>query len=264
MADLDAQAPNAAAPVRGVVLADFNRPECYLAARRVDALSGAGVAIDWRAVEHERSLHVAARRPSAAERDALADRVAQVERLLLPGETLPMQMPAYLPRTEGAVSAYAEMYGSPVAGEVRRLLFDMYWCRGQDIGSPEVLRRSLAGPVLRSGVAALPMAVSGYAVSVDRGPITTAAWRRIRDWRGQWRDLGSPPPPVLIVDGDPLVGLDAVRRLGELIGDSISPAELAVLDPARYPAARRPPPGWASQIGGRWRYSYRGRDARRV
>ena len=49
---------------------------------------------------------------------------------------------------------------------------------------------------------------------VDRGPVTTAAYRRIRAWRTEWQELGSPALPVLLVEGATLHGADALRRLG--------------------------------------------------
>jgi predicted DsbA family dithiol-disulfide isomerase len=70
------------------VYADFSCPDCYLAAHRVDVLRAAGIAVDWRAVELSPHLPVGGRRLSAAEQDALAQRFAELDEMLLPGEVL--------------------------------------------------------------------------------------------------------------------------------------------------------------------------------
>lgn len=246
-----------------IVYADFSCPDCYLASRRADALAVAGVPIDWRTVEHSPHLPVGGARLSAADHEAVAGRLAALEDLLLPGERLPWTAPASVPRTEAAVSAYAEAYGSGVADDVRRLLFELYWLRGADIGSPTVLRTPLAGPILRSHSRAEPLRGSGYAVTVDRGPITTEAYRRIRSWRAEWQELGSPALPVLLAGGATLIGDDAVRRLGKEIGYVDAQVDPALADPRRYPAVGdRPSASWVSEVGGRWRNAYRLVDVR--
>jgi hypothetical protein len=240
-----------------VVYADFSCPDCYLASRRVDALRAAGVEVDWRSIEHQPSMPVGGHRVSPAVRDGLSERFAELTRLLLPGEALPWAMPGSVAKTEAAVSAYAESYGAGVGDDVRRLLFGLYWLEGADIGSPIVLRTPLAGPILRGHSPADPLRESGYAVSVDRGPITTDAYRRIRAWRSEWRELGSPELPTVLCDGATLTGLDAVRRLGKEIAHSAATTEPILGDPRRYPpVSGHPQAAWVSQIGGRWRHTF--------
>lgn len=239
------------------VYADFTTPDAYLASRRVDLLRAAGVAVDWRAVEAHPELPITGRRRSVDEQDALTARFAALTASLAPGERLPHLVPALQPKTEAAVTAVAETYGTQVADDVRRLLMQLYWTEGIDIGSPAALRTPLAGPVLRADSGAEPLGEWGFAVSVDRGPITTAAWRRIRQWQAEWRDLGAPAPLVLLVDGATLVGTDAVERLGKevLAAGTLEPP---TGDPRRYPAETvRPEPHWLSWVGGRWRNAYR-------
>lgn len=241
-----------------VVYADFSCPDCYLAARRADILASAGVRVDWRAVECRPRLPIAGVRRTDVEEQHLRLRFAELADLLLPGETLPWVLPATVPKTEAAVSAYAEAYGSPVTDDVRRLLFDLYWNEAADIGSPTVLRTPLAGPMLRAGSSADPLRQIGYAVSVDRGPITTAAYRRIREWRAEWLALDGPALPVVLVDGATLHGEDALRRLGKEIVYANATLAPQMDDPRRYPAVLgRPSQAWVSQIGGRWRNVYR-------
>jgi 2-hydroxychromene-2-carboxylate isomerase len=241
-----------------IVYADFDSPEGYLASRRAGALVAAGVAVDWRAVQRRPAWPVTGTRIAAEEQEALARRFEELDALLLPGEPLPRVAATLAPNTEAAVSAYAEAYETVVADDVRRLLFDLYWTEGADIGNPNVLRTPLAGPMLRANAGPDSMRQAGYAVSVSRGPITTNAYRRINAWRDEWEQLGSPTLPVVLVDGATLVGADAVRRLGKEIvyrGADVNPD---LENPRRYPAVEgRPSPAWVSQIGGRWRHLYK-------
>lgn len=241
-----------------VVYADFTCPDCYLAAHRADALAAADVPIDFRAVERRPDLPVGGVCSSAADQDALTARYNTLQELLLPGEYLPWSLPLLTPKSEAAVSAYAEVYGSPVAGDARRLLFQLYWREGADIGNPNVLRNPLAGAILRSGSDADPLCQIGYAVNFDRGPITTGAHRRIRSWRAEWDELGRPAMPVVLVGGATLSGVEALRRLGKELTYADADVDPQLPDPRRYPhVVGRPSAAWVSQIGGRWRNVYR-------
>ena len=250
--------------MRLTVYADFSCPDCYLAAHRVDVLRAAGIAVDWRAVELSPHLPVGGRRLSPAEQDALAQRFAELDEMLLPGEVLPRAIPALLPKTEAAVSAYAEAYGIGVADDVRRLLTALYWEQGADIGSPAVLRAPLEGPILRGNSAVEALHTSGYAVSVDRGPITFEAWRRTVTWHREWAELGSPALPVVLTGGATLSGRDALQRLGKEIDYAVAPIAPEWDDPRRFPSAGTATPSarWVSWYGGRWRHGFRLRPAR--
>ena len=245
------------------VYADFSCPDCYLAAHRVDVLRAAGIAVDWRAVELAPHLPVGGRKLSAADQDALAGRFAELDELLLPGELLPRTIPAMLPKTEAAVSAYAEAYGIGVADDVRRLLTSLYWEQGADIGSPAVLRGPLEGPMLRGDSAVEALRYSGYAVSVDRGPITFEAWRRTVTWHREWDALGNPALPVVLTGGATLTGWDALQRLGKEIDYAVAPIAPDWADPRRFPSAgtATPTARWVSWYGGRWRHGFRPRTA---
>lgn len=244
-----------------VIYGDFSSLACYLASHRVDALASVGVRIGWRAVECAPRLPVTGRRLDATDRGKLAGDQAEVTGLLLPEEELPWRMPAIVPKTEAAVSGYAEAYGAGLGEDVRRLLFTAYWVEGADIGDPGVLRRLLAGPILRGHSAAEPLCRSGYAVSMNRGPITTSAWWRIRAWRTDWERRGTGVVPTLVEDGAPPVsGAEVLRWLGKEItwaGTKVNPG---LPDPARYPTlAVRPAKQWVSRVGGPWARSWMGR-----
>jgi len=241
-----------------VVYADFSCPYCYLASRRVDALCAGGVAVDWRAVEHKPLMLVGGQRLGAAEQDELTKEFVELTGGLLPGEQLPWAMPGITPKTEAAVSAYAEAYGAGVADDVRRLLFALYWVEGADIGNPNVLRTPLAGPILRGNSTADPLRESGYAVSVDRGPVTTDAYRRIRAWRTEWTQLGSQSLLVLLDCAVTLTGFDAVHRLAKEIAYVGAPPNPDLGNPRRYPEISvHPQAAWVSQIGRPWAYTRR-------
>ena len=245
-------------PMSVIVYGDFTCPGCYLASRRADALTAAGVPIDFRVVEHRPDVSVTGMRLSDGDRRVLTERFEALQSLLLPDERLPWSMPPITAKSQASVSAYAEAYGSPVADEVRRLLFDLYWREGADIGNPNVLRTPLAGPMLRSGSDSDPAWQVGYAVSMTGGPITVDAYQRIRSWRTEWQDLESPSLPLLLVDGATVHGIEALRRLGKEIAYVGADPVPILDDPLRYPPVDvRPSRSWVSQIGNRWRDVYR-------
>jgi predicted DsbA family dithiol-disulfide isomerase len=241
-----------------IVYADFSCPSCYLASRRADALVAAGVPIDWRTVEHALHVPVVGRRLNGLDQQEITDRFAALDALLLPGEQLPWSMPPIVPSSEAAVAAYAAVYGTSAAHDVRRLLFELYWTQGVDVGNPNALRTPLAGPALRSQVPIDAVRLSGYAVSVDRGPVTTAAYRRIRAWQAEWRELGVPQLPAVLAGGATLSGVDALRRLGKELAYVEADLDPVGAQARRYPEiGDRPSASWVSQIGGRWRTAYR-------
>lgn len=243
--------------MRLIVYADFTSALCYLASRRVDALGTAGVNIDWRAVESDRQLPVTGRVLGPADRAALEEQMATVGGLLLPDERLPWTPPRAVPRTEAAVSGYAEAHVSGVGADVRRALFAAYWDRGLDIGSPELLRKLLAGPILRGRSRSWTLR-DGFAVSTSGAPITTDAWRRIRAWWDDWTRLGADALPALVVEGEtPSTGEAALRRLEKEMATYGAKSDPDLPDPARYPAPTvRPAEDWVSRVGGPWAYAW--------
>jgi len=145
---------------------------------------------------------------------------------------------------------------------VRRLLFSAYWVNRANIGDPEVVRRLIPGAILRGHSTSDPLRRFGYAVSPSRGPITTGAHERIRDWQRERAELDVCGGLVLVEDGRICVGLDALDRMAGLMKELDAPVHLNLPDPGRYPPqTMHPPLGWASQVGGTWRFSDMGSNA---
>lgn len=196
-----------------VIYGDFNCPYSYLASLRADAFIGSGVAVDWRAVEHADSLPVVGRRLDDESQRKMTEELDSVRQLLAPDEEFAAATSSMLPNTAAANAGYAEAVGSGVGDDVRRLLFDAYWRSGADIGSVEVLRTMLATPIRHGCSAAFPLREAGFAVSTNRGPITTAAYRRLTTWRREWMDLGTSTTPTVVVDATVYVGVDGLQHL---------------------------------------------------
>lgn len=120
--------------------------------------------------------------------------------------------------TRAAVSGYAEAFGIGVGNEVRRLLFDAYWTKGLDIGSPEVLRSLLASTIQKGTATSFSLRAAGYAVSTNRGPITVDAYRRIASWRESWLAI-TQTIPTLTVGNISHIGVDALAWLAGRDGE---------------------------------------------
>ncbi len=206
------------------IYGDFTCPFSYLASRRVDLLTSHGVHVEWRAVEHARQTPLTGLHLSEDQAQQMKEEWESVERLLLPGERLPGKAPTMLASTQAAVAAYAEAVGAGVSGIVRDLLFTAYWVEGKDIGHHEVLRALLSTPFRLGTSGSHPLQEFGYAVTPARGPVTSGAYHRIRDWRADWEQLGDATIPALQHSGVTLTGIPALRRLGELIADHIGEA----------------------------------------
>jgi hypothetical protein len=239
-----------------VLYGDFNCPWSYLAFRRAGVLSGAGLAVDWRAVEHA-PRHPRHGADPKGGFDGLHEEMDRVVARLLPEEELPYDLAGFVPRTRAAVASYAEGYAAHVAGPVRRVLFEAFWMHGIDIGDARVLRTLLVDE-LRSGTS--PSATVrdwGYGVDVTGGPISTAAWRLAREWATEWaREWGEATRavPLLIVPGRrPYVGLDAVDWLAEQItARDLDPQPPAESVPTQSLRRDLPSLGWVSEQGGQW------------
>jgi 2-hydroxychromene-2-carboxylate isomerase len=218
-----------------IIYGDFNCPYSYLASQRADLLSRAGVAVGWRAVEHDRGLPLTGSRSDIDQ--AMWDReLAEVAGLVLPGEQVPEKPPALVSNTRAAVAACAEAVSDGVADELRRRLFRAIWELGLHLSSPAEVRRlvtglmwpqeditdRLASPEVPSLLIMDPnldriVRRSGGTIALDGGPLTTAGWRRIRQWRQEWLALPSQAiPSVTGPDQAVRPGIEGLRYLADL------------------------------------------------
>ncbi|HUZ35721.1 MAG TPA: DsbA family protein [Streptosporangiaceae bacterium] len=224
--------------MRLIIYGDFNCPYSYLASQRAGRLARAGtVQAEWRAVEHDHGLAVTGTR-SEADRAAWEGELAEVAALALPGEHAPQVPPPLVSNTGAAVAAYAEAVTDGVADELRRRLFRAIWAEGRHISSAYTVRRlvtglmwpaddtgdRLASPDIPSVLNRDPdlarmVRRSGGTITPDGGPLTTAGWRRIRQWRDGWLALPAQMIPAVIgPDGILRSGADALRYLARLAG----------------------------------------------
>lgn len=214
------------------VYGDFNCPWSYLTWRRSELLRGDGVEIDWRAVEHDPWQHQTPERAADRQHTTRAA-LHQVEERLLPGERLPHAFTGVVPFTGAATAAYAEAVVAGVAADARRVLFEAFWLHGADLDNARVVRDLLAS-ILRGRQSRSELVhLWGYSVDVTGGPITTDAWRLVRDWRKEWQGLGEEVVPALSFGPDSwLHGKDVLERLGR----EVHSRGLDVPDSTREPA----------------------------
>ncbi len=243
---------------RVVVYGDYNCPWSYLASRRASMLAADGVDIDWRAVEHDPWRP----RPFADSSARFADLREEMDRVLaalLPGEVLPYSLAGFVPFTKASVSGYAEAYGAGVAAAVRQLLFEAFWLHAFDLGAAASVRTLLVDAV-RSGSSPSELVRDwGFAVDVSGGPVTTTAWRLVRQWAEEWRATGQVVPVVVVEGRAPIIGEAAVAWLGEeLVHRRVDVGRLpAPVVPAARPSTGLASHSWVSQHGNRWLRDYR-------
>lgn len=204
-----------------IVHADFTDPLSWLASLRVDALVLEGVEVEWRAVRAHATLRVTSAPLDESARQRIDAVKAWHDTAALVGEPTPrIPTPPFAPWSRPPVSAFAESVGAGVADHVRSLLFTSFWLEGTDIGNPDTLRRLLTVPILRGRSRAEVLDTSGYAVAIGGGPITTDAWRLVRQWQDDWATLGSPELPVVVEGTRVLSGFAAADHLGARVREA--------------------------------------------
>jgi hypothetical protein len=243
-----------------VLYGDFNCPWSYLAARRARALRTHGLEVELRAVEHDPW------RPGqgASRFEELREEMDQVCAELLPDEELPYSLAGFVARTQAAVAAYAEAYAAGVAPLARDLLFEAFWLHGLDIGSPKVMRTLLVDAIRSGSSPSEQLRDWGLAVDVNGGPVSTSAWRLVRDWRSEWQRDDNQVVPIVRTADTTIIGVAAVRWLGERLRElrDAGPAQGQDNDPVEELAAAvmptdLAPVSWVTQNGNRWLRAYR-------
>ena len=211
---------SAAALSSAVLYSDFTSAASYLASMRIDRLAEYGHTVpSWRAVEYRPRLPIGGLRSTDTARGVRGRELDAVQQLLHPDEEFEARLPDFLPNSQAAVAAYAESFEVGIADRARRLLFEAYWVDGRDIGRPEMLRDLLLGEFEQARASTDPPRLSGYVVSMAGSPVTTAAYRRVRDWQDAWLNLGSAIDLTLVT-------ADAVT-CGRSALDALSPRGLA-------------------------------------
>jgi hypothetical protein len=230
--------------VKVIVFGDFNSLHCYLASQRADRLVREGKAdVEWCAVEHRPRLPVTGAKPPPPGSVGAQDDLAEAAQLALSGEQLPAGPPSVMSNTRAAVSAYAESIADGIQDRLRVRLFESIWTEGRNMSSADDVRRVVAAllwpadPIYPHLVSPdLPTPVvhdpdpmeivrrEGGAITPDGGPLTTAAYHRVRQWRQQWLALFEPAlaepaiPAVIGPDGAVHAGQDGLRCLAGVLG----------------------------------------------
>jgi hypothetical protein len=213
------------------VYGDFNCPYSYLASQRVDLLIERGLDLEWRAVEHDRTIPV-----SGGPADPVRARQErdQIKNLLRGGEQAPALPAGPLTNTAAATSAYAESVSDRRQHDLRGQTFEAIWTQGRNLSSAYEMRPVIA--TVMDWSAALPPRYGselprlwhgdsdetvlrrlGGTIAPDGQPLTTTGWRRVRSWRQDWLALGTPVVPVVVDDtGRIHRGLDALGYLAQI------------------------------------------------
>jgi hypothetical protein len=139
--------------------------------------------------------------------------------------------------TSAAVAAYAEAVSDGVHDDLRRSLFRAIWAAGWHISAAPEVRRLISEimappvPILSHLVSPdLPLPGlsdpdparlvrrSGGTIEPDGSPLTTTGYRRIRQWRQEWRSLPEHVVPAVIrPDGAFHPGTDGLGYLASLV-----------------------------------------------
>ena len=188
----------ALSPGRGWQLfADLTSPWALLARLRFGA---AVTSPPWAAIARPTTIPLTGQRGPSPERERLSEELAAVRSAARNGEHLPQDVPTLLPHPRPVAAAYAEAVDLGRGPEVLDVLLQAYWFQGQDIGSPEVLRRILPPVIVGADTLCTgdPRREFGYLVSPAREPLTNQAFHQLQRWQERWSALGCPGPLALV------------------------------------------------------------------
>ena len=170
------------------IYGDFNCPFSALASARADVLLARGShQIEWRAIQHDRTIPAAGEPIDGDAALALAAEIATIRELSEPDLRLQLVVPPIRSNTALASAAFAAAAAD--SHRLRGRLFAAVWAEGRNLGNPSELRRLEAG---RDGAAA-------------------------RRWQDGFDALPRPITPTLLMpDGYVSRGLGALARLADL------------------------------------------------
>jgi hypothetical protein len=183
-------------PVAWAVYGDFNCPFSAVASDRASELERRGLAdIDWRAVEHDPTI--APGDLDSGDRDEVDRELADVRKLLIPGERDRLRLPAVRLNSRLANETYSAANPRD-RSTIRTRLFAAHWQDGLDLND---------GPVIA-------------AIAGERSDPDLAA-----RWNAEWAVLPRPMVPVIVLaDGSVSRGLGALVRMARmLVGSDCQP-----------------------------------------
>lgn len=186
-----------------VLYGDVNCPFSAIAGSRAVTLEADGVArVDWRFVEHDPTIGPHETPLTDGQRAAFGAELDRIRDLLAPGEPDRLRVPSRRLNTRDLNLRYA---ATPIArrAELRSRLFDAYWCDDLDLTDEAVV-----DGLIRSLPRLDPPADGSTAPSEEQ------ARRSVLAWQAQWRDLGQPIVPAMVLpDGYVSRGLGVLARL---------------------------------------------------
>ena len=170
------------------IYGDFNCPFSALASARADVLRARGShQIDWRAIQHDRTIPAAGEPIDGDTRLALAAEIATIRELSEQDLRLHLVVPPVRSNTALACAAFA---AADDAHRLRGRLFAAVWAAGRNLGNPAELRR----------------------LDAEGRDVTVA-----RLWQDDFDALPRPiTPTVVLPDGYVSRGLGALARLADL------------------------------------------------
>lgn len=187
-----------------VVYGDFNCPFSAIASSRLERLEADGfVHVEWRCVEHDPTIGPHETPLTGQQHAAFAAELDQIRRLLASGEPDRLLVPSRRLNSRDLNLTYA---GAPVSqrSALRSCLFAAYWQSDLDLTDATVV----------DGLVRTVSASTDGPASSARIPNAEQATSAMRAWQTQWRDLGRPVVPMMVLpDGYVSRGLGALARL---------------------------------------------------
>ena len=220
-----------------VLYGDFNCPWSYLASRRARALQATAAP---GGAPRRGARPVATRARTGRASTTCARRWTGSAPSCCPARSSRTRSPASCHARRPRSPAYAEAYAAGVAPLVRDLLFEAFWLHGLDIGDPKVVRTLLVDAIRSGSSPSEPLRDWG---SRSTSPADPSARRR-----GGWSAPGIASGAATATRwcrscasrGATIVGVDAVRWLGDQLREAGSPAGRSAGPPAQAAPWRRP------------------------